>query len=161
MPTRCLRCLRGSGAPASIRQSKPAAVSTRRSCRRSCARPDLFLWDIKDTDDARHRLYTGVSNESIIGSLRRADALGAKTVLRCILLKSVNLDDRHLQAVADLYGTLKHCAGIELIPYHTYGVSKYAQLGLRADAHRDWVPSAEDMRRAEALLEQSAPVIRS
>ena len=32
---------------------------------------DLFLWDIKDTDDARHRLYTGVSNESIIGSLRR------------------------------------------------------------------------------------------
>ena len=122
---------------------------------------DLFLWDIKDTDDARHRLYTGVSNESIIGNLRRADALGAKTVLRCILLKTVNLDDRHLQAVADLYGTLKHCAGIELIPYHTYGVSKYAHLGLRADAHRDWVPSAEDMRRAEALLEQSAPVIRS
>lgn len=29
---------------------------------------DLFLWDIKDTDDARHRLYTGVSNESIIGA---------------------------------------------------------------------------------------------
>ena len=30
---------------------------------------DLFLWDIKDTDSARHRQYTGVGNERILKNL--------------------------------------------------------------------------------------------
>ena len=30
---------------------------------------DLFLWDIKDTDSARHKRYTGVSNGKILKNL--------------------------------------------------------------------------------------------
>lgn len=35
---------------------------------------DLFLWDVKDTDDERHKAYTGVSNRPILDNLLRVDA---------------------------------------------------------------------------------------
>ena len=38
---------------------------------------DLFLYDIKDTDDARHRDGTGVSNETILENLRALHDAGA------------------------------------------------------------------------------------
>ena len=120
---------------------------------------DLFLWDIKDTDEQRHLSGTGVSCGRIIENLKAADALGAKTVLRCIMLKNVNLCKDHLTAVASIFASLKHCIGVELIPYHTYGVSKYAQLGWSGVPHEEWIPSAEDIREAEAFLRQYAPVL--
>lgn len=85
---------------------------------------DLFLWDIKDTDNMRHLANTGVSNDRIISNLKEADTLGVKTILRCILLKSINLNTEHLKAIAEIYCALSHCNGVELIPYHTYGASK-------------------------------------
>ncbi len=122
---------------------------------------DLFLWDIKDTDDNRHLINTGVSNNRIISNLKLADTLGAKTVLRCILLKSVNLNTEHLQRIARIYSTLKHSEGVELIPYHTYGTSKNIQLGQKDTARQDWIPSTEDIVKAETFLAQYVPIIRN
>ncbi len=122
---------------------------------------DLFLWDIKDTDDRRHLANTGVSNRKIIGNLKLADELGAKTILRCILLKSVNLNIVHLQTIISIYNSLKHCAGVELIPYHTYGVSKNIQLGQNETPHEEWIPSAEEICQAETFLRQYIPVIHN
>ena len=123
---------------------------------------NLFLWDIKDTNNARHISNTGVSNEPIIKNLKTADSLEAKTVLRCILLKSVNLNADHLKSIADIYHSLNHCSGVELIPYHTYGASKSIQLGLANNAHREWIPSENDIYEAKELLQQYAvPVINN
>ena len=47
---------------------------------------DVFLWDIKDTDDARHIEHTGVSIKTILENLKKADHLGAKIKLRFILV---------------------------------------------------------------------------
>lgn len=122
---------------------------------------DLFLWDIKDTDDTRHFTNTGVSNRRILDNLKRADTLGAQTVLRCILLKSVNLNTAHLQALISLYQTLTHCVGVELIPYHTYGVSKNRQLGKNGIAHKEWIPSTEELHQAEDFLQQYVPILHN
>ncbi len=113
---------------------------------------DLFLWDIKDTDDARHLSNTGVHVEKIIGNLRAADALGAKTIMRCILLKSVNMDDGHLTQIAQIFNSLEHCKGVELIEYHTYGASKSVHLGRVDNSHPEWIPSKDDMNHARELL---------
>lgn len=123
------------------------------------AATDLFLWDVKDTDDRRHRANTGVSNRRILENLRRADDFGARTVLRCILLKSVNFDDVHLRQIARIFEGLHYCAGVELLPYHTYGVSKSAQLGRPIDAREEWVPADDEVRQAEDFLRQFVPVI--
>ncbi len=122
---------------------------------------DLLLWDIKDTDDRRHRANTGVPNETIIRNLQTADALGAKTRLRCILLKSINLNETHLQNIAALYATLRHCEGVELLAYHTYGTEKYTQLGHSATPYAECVPSPEEMKWAQDILRQKAPIIEN
>lgn len=121
---------------------------------------DLFLWDLKDTDEERHIANTGVSNRLILDNLHKADVLGAETILRCILLKSVNLFPSHLERVADVYHSLKHCRGVELIPYHTYGASKSIQLGKPDNAHSEWIPTEREIKAAEAYLRQrDVPVI--
>ena len=120
---------------------------------------DLFLWDVKDTDAARHYANTGGSLDTVLSNLRRADALGAKTRLRCILLNGVNLNDTHLHALAELFRSLQHCEGIELLPYHTYGDSKELQLGRSSSARPEWIPSSEQMDAARRFLQRHAVCI--
>lgn len=112
---------------------------------RLAAGADLLLWDFKDGDPVRHRLNTGVSNELILENLRRADALGARTRLRCIMVKGVNMDETNCRALAACFAGLAHCEGAELLPYHVYGSSKHAQLGLGENGRPDWIPSPADL----------------
>ena len=121
---------------------------------------DLFLWDVKDTAPARHQAYTGGKLDTVLSNLRKADALGAKTHLRCIMVAGVNLNDAHLSALAALYHTLHHCEGIELLPYHTYGDAKNTQLGRAGTAHPEWIPTDGQMSRACAIIEQQAVLVR-
>lgn len=117
---------------------------------------DLFLWDVKDTDAARHLANTGAPLDTGLANLRRADALGAKTRLRCILLKGVNLNNDHLQALTELFHSLRHCEGIELLPYHTYGDAKNLQLGRSSAAHPEWMPTSDQMAAARDFIQHRA-----
>ena len=121
---------------------------------------DLFLWDVKDTDPLRHRRNTGGALETVLHNLSAADALGANTRLRCILLSGVNLDDAHLAKLSELYHSLQHCEGIELLPYHTYGDSKNTQLGRASAAHPEWIPTEAQMEHARTFIAQHAVLIR-
>ena len=113
---------------------------------------DLFLWDVKDTDPARHRQYTGVSCEPILENLRTVDRLGGKTRLRCILVNGVNTNEAHYRAVAELAGSLAHCEGVEWIPYHAYGGSKSSLLGLTNSGRLEWIPTEQQLLAAKAAV---------
>lgn len=93
-------------------------------------RIDLFLWDIKDTDVARHLRYTGVELASILDNLKTVDSAGGVSVLRCPLIPAVNLNTEHLDRLAEIYRSLRNCRGIELLEYHPLGNSKLARLGI-------------------------------
>ena len=121
---------------------------------------DLFLWDVKDTDPARHKAYTGVDNTRILQNLREADRLGAKTRLRCILVNGVNTVESHYQGLVDLYRSLSHCEGVEFIPYHAYGGSKMLPLGQPDNGRVEWIPDGGIVEAAKTYLrERSVPVI--
>jgi len=115
---------------------------------------DLFLFDVKDTDKERHKAYTGVSNEGILDNLRRLDALGGKTRLRCILVAGVNTDEAHYAALAELCAGLSHCQGVEFIPYHAYGGSKMVLLGYPDNGRVEWIPTADAVREAVTYLRE-------
>ncbi|MFR1518730.1 MAG: glycyl-radical enzyme activating protein [Clostridia bacterium] len=110
---------------------------------------DLFLWDIKDTDPGRHREYTGAENEPILRNLFAADRAGANTLLRCILVRGVNTNAAHYERVAALSRRLRHCRGVQLLPYHAYGSSKAVQMGYPDPAHKEWIPTPEDLLAAK------------
>ncbi len=115
---------------------------------------DLFLFDVKDTDDERHKAYTGVSNGRILENLRRLDGLGGKTRLRCILVNGVNTHEGHYGALADLALGLTHCEGVELLPYHAYAGSKMIPLGMSDNGRVEWIPDRETVREAVSYLRE-------
>lgn len=110
---------------------------------------DVFLWDIKDTDEERHKKHTGVSNRKILENLFAADEMGARTVLRCILVNGVNTDENHFESVAEIYGRLKNCISVEWIPYHTYGGTKNEALYGADNGRSDWIPDSEVIFKAK------------
>lgn len=118
----------------------------------ACA--DLLLWDFKDSDPARHQAYTGGSNEGVVARLRQVDALGGRSRLRCIMVRGVNMERAHYEAIAELYHGLRHCEGVDLLPYHPFGASKAKQLGRQEEQHTEWMPTQEALRDAAALLRE-------
>lgn len=113
---------------------------------------DLLLWDVKDTDGDRHKAFTGVSNRRILDNLKLVDRVGGKTRLRCILVAGVNTVESHYEALAELYLSLSHCEGVELIPYHAYAGSKMLPLGMPDNGRVEWIPTEETVQAAKAYL---------
>lgn len=113
---------------------------------------DLFLWDIKDTDEARHLANTGVPLTPILENLRRVDAAGGRTLLRCILVAGVNLGEEHLDRLGAIRGRLRHCLGLELLPCHPLGNAKHGALGLQPERDLGFVPAPGAIEAARARL---------
>ena len=98
---------------------------------------DLFLFDIKETDPARHQEYTGVFMKPIHASLFALDQAGAQTILRCPIIPELNDHDDHFHAIAALANRLKNVEAINILPYHPLGKNKLKQL----DKKQIWTAS--------------------
>ena len=64
--------------------------------------------DIKDTDNMRHRQYTGVHHDKILKNLSLVNEMNARIRLRCILVSGVNTDEHHYSAIAELANKIKN-----------------------------------------------------
>jgi glycyl-radical enzyme activating protein len=90
---------------------------------------DLFLYDIKDLDPARHQAHTGVPNDQILANVRALHAAGAALRLRVPLIPSYNDQEDNLAGLAQLALALPGIEGVELMPYHRLGAGKHYRLG--------------------------------
>jgi pyruvate formate lyase activating enzyme len=109
---------------------------------------DLFLYDIKETDEGRHVTHTGVSNDGILANLRRLSAAGARIRLRLPLIPGLNDRDDHLGRVADIISGLSPLKGVEVLPYHRLGEGKRAHLGLEGRRESRFRPADDtDVQR--------------
>jgi pyruvate formate lyase activating enzyme len=94
---------------------------------------DLFLFDLKETDPARHLEYTGVENAPILAALRHLHDAGATVLLRLPIVPGLNDRPEHLRCVAERVRELPRLQGVEIMPYHRLGSSKRQRFGLSAD----------------------------
>ena len=119
---------------------------------------DLFVFRIMDTDPVRMKKNTGAKLEVILENLRKVDAAGGKTLLRCKLIPGINLDTDHASALAALYATLTHCEGIQPEPYIPVKPMAYKMLDLTPPQY----PPAEESsvnRFLEFLRNSGVPVL--
>ena len=116
---------------------------------------DLFLWDLKDTNEKRHKKYTGVSNKRILENLYKADKAGAKIRLRCILVNGVNTNKEHYKKVSDTVNSLKNCSGVDVLPYHAYGGAKAELLGLPDNGDKTLIPTEEQIKQFKECINKS------
>lgn len=91
---------------------------------------DLFLFDVKHTDEEIFRRVTGGKLKEILKNLRYlAKKCPDKVVVRVPVIPGFN--KKH-HAMETLFLLVKEL-GLErtdLLPYHTFGISKYEQLGI-------------------------------
>ncbi|RMH01121.1 MAG: glycyl-radical enzyme activating protein [Planctomycetota bacterium] len=90
---------------------------------------DLFLYDLKLVDDARHRAATGAGSGPVLANLRALDAAGARLRLRIPIVPGWNDDEENLLASAEVAAGLAGLERVDLLPYHAIGRDKYRRLG--------------------------------
>ena len=92
---------------------------------------DIFLFDYKESDIKKHKVYTGVSNELILNNLKLIDTLGAKIILRCPIIPTLNDRQNHFNNIAKMANSLKNILEVNVEPYHMLGVCKTDKLDKR------------------------------
>lgn len=90
---------------------------------------DLYLYDLKHMDSDRHRETCGVPNEPIIDNARFIAANGGKLQVRVPLIPLFNDSAENMRATAAFCKELRDAVTtVQLLPYHTLGISKYERL---------------------------------
>lgn len=113
---------------------------------------DLVMLDIKHIDSAKHEALTGKGNENILDFAKYLAKKNKDTWIRYVLIPSVTDDEKDMLSWANFVGTLKNVKKIEVLPYHTMGVGKYAELGIEYKLNDVKEPTKEEIERAEKIL---------
>jgi pyruvate formate lyase activating enzyme len=123
--------------------------------KRFLGKADLFLYDFKVMDEAKHKRYTGVSNRAILDNLRILAENAQKVNIRIPLIAGVNDDDENIGRTAEFLRSLKIITRISLLPYHNLAEDKYRRLD-REKAHKTFAaPSSQRLEQIKAKLEGS------
>lgn len=112
---------------------------------RVSANVDLFLYDLKSLDDKKHREFTGVSNEQILGNLKMLADLRKDVIVRVPVIPGFNDDPEDVKALGSFVATLGNVTEIHLLPYHTTGIEKLRRLGKENEMPPTQPPTADDL----------------
>ena len=115
----------------------------------------LVILDLKEIDPERHRQLTGKDNANILAMARHISDLGIPLWIRHVLVPGLTDDEEGLRKTADFIRSLKTVQRVEVLPYHTLGLFKWQKLGIPYPLPDAVPPTAEQVKRAEELLEVS------
>ena len=114
---------------------------------------DIFLYDLKCADPAKHERFTGCRNDLVLENLKRLDATGKAIEIRMIMVPEHNMDESDLCAAGEILSGLGHVSAVRLLAYHQLARSKFAAVG-----HPDTMPDVPSPDAA--ALEKCACLLR-
>jgi pyruvate formate lyase activating enzyme len=116
---------------------------------------DFLLYDIKHMDPLVHKRITGVSNRLVLKNLERIASREGEmpTVVRIPVIPGLNDSEANIAATAKFVSDLGTIRGLELLPYHRLGMSRYEEFGMIYKLRQIASPSAEHMERLEAIVD--------
>ena len=91
---------------------------------------DLVLYDIKAADRDLHQRLTGRDYDLILANARMLAMQNIPMHIRLVVVPGLNDSLEELSARMEIITELSSATQIDLLPYHRYGVGKYARLGL-------------------------------
>jgi len=113
---------------------------------------DLFLLDIKHISSAKHKDLTGVPNDHTLAFAKFLSDHGKKMWVRYVLVPNITTDENDLKELRQFLDTLKTVEKVEVLPYHTMGVSKYKKLNIAYPLEGVAPPSKEQIALAKKIL---------
>lgn len=113
---------------------------------------DLYMTDIKQMDDEKHRAFTGKSNQTILANIEKVVKTGANVIVRVPVVPTVNATEEDIRKIA-VFAKSIGVKEMHLLPYHRIGMDKYAGLG-RDYSMKDIVaPEKEHMQKLLAVVQ--------
>ena len=94
---------------------------------------DVLLFDLKHIDPEKHKALTGKTNENI-------------------LVPGINSDEESLTKLHEFISTLNNVYRIDVLPYHTLGVFKWKELGIKYGLEGVPTPTKEEVELARKIL---------
>ncbi|MBR4005075.1 MAG: pyruvate formate lyase-activating protein [Treponema sp.] len=114
---------------------------------------DTLLMDIKHIDPLEHKKLTGMGNDNIIEMFRYLDEINKPIWIRHVLVPGYSDNDEYLAKTRDFIRTLGNVHRVEILPYHTLGITKYKNLGIPYPLEGVNPPDAERIKNAREILE--------
>ena len=122
---------------------------------------DLFLMDIKHTDAAKHKKFTGSRNELALENARKIAEYGGpcKLIIRVPVIPGFNATVGEIKDIALFASKLAGVEEIHLLPYHRYGEGKYAALGREYLMGDVQAPSDMEMDAFKSIIMNTTKLI--
>lgn len=114
---------------------------------------DLFQFDLKHVDEAKHREWTGAGTARIHANARLLVERGANVQFRMPVLPGINDDPEHLGQLAAFLASLGVHA-LRLVPYHRHYLGKYEALGRPARLPALEAPTTRQLARVRTELSE-------
>ena len=116
---------------------------------------DVFLFDIKETDNERHERLTGVPFSPIEENLMMLNSMGARIILRCPLVPDINTREEHLRGIARIASRLNNLIEVNVMAYHLLGNGKYDALDMKNEMSGAEAMSPEQKKECISFISKS------
>lgn len=113
---------------------------------------DLFMLDIKDINEEKHKELTKWTNSNILEMAKYLSDHGKSMWIRHVLVPGLTDDEGDLIKTKEFIDSLKTVERVEILPYHTLGLGKWDNLNIDYPLKEAVPPTREEVEKAEKIL---------
>lgn len=113
---------------------------------------DLILLDLKHINNKAHKELTQQSNTNILEMAQFLSEVGQPVWIRHVLIPGITDQDHYLKELRVFIDTLDNVEKVEVLPYHTMGVYKWTEMGLKYPLEGVPSPSKDRLENAKKIL---------
>jgi pyruvate formate lyase activating enzyme len=115
---------------------------------------DLVLLDVKHMDEKMHIKLTGASNKNMFKMAEFREKSEKDMWIRYVLLPGWNDSEKYLRQFGEYFKNYKTIKKVEILPYHTLGIYKYKELGLKYKLSTIKPPTKKNIENARKILSE-------
>lgn len=120
---------------------------------------DLVLLDIKQFNPSAHLDLTGRQNHATLATAAYLEAHEKPFWLRYVLVPGISDREEDIRALGEVMGRYRMVERVEILPYHTLGVHKWAAMGWEYTLGEVRENTPEQLDRARRLFEEYFKVV--
>lgn len=121
---------------------------------------DLVMLDLKHIDSKGHKELTGADNEGILAFARYLEEKNIPVWIRHVVVPGITDKEEYLLELGRFIGSLSNIKALDVLPYHTMGVTKYKELGIPYALEGVEPMSKEGALKAKEIIMQGFREVR-
>ena len=122
---------------------------------------DLVMLDIKHIDPEAHKELTSQENKGILQFVEYLEKKGVAVWIRHVVVPGITDDPGALKRLGRFIGRFHNIKALDVLPYHTMGVTKYENLGIPYPLKGLEPLSKKDAAKAREIILEGMREIRN